>query len=78
MHSDLDLISIDSWREFFDRPEEPTVFRARCNWMARLAASTISVTQGHLTLVFGDRICWQCGEEERKRLRHKSKPIFLI
>lgn len=76
--ADPDLISIDSWHEFFDRPADSTVFRARGNWMARLAASTISVTQGHLTLVFGEQICWKCGEEERGRLSHKSKPIFII
>lgn len=73
-----ELTSIDSWHEFFDRREEPTVFRAKGNWMARLAATTISVTQGNLTLVFGDRICWECAEDERERLRHKKKPIFVI
>ena len=73
-----ELTSIDSWREFLDRSEEPSVFRAKGNWMARLAATVISVKQGNLTLVFGDHICWHCGEEERWRLRHKSKPIFII
>ena len=75
---DLELINVDSWKEFFDRPEEPIVFRAKGNWMARLAASSISVTQGHLTLMFGEYVCWGCGIEERDRLRHKAHPIFLL
>ena len=75
---DLTLITLDSWKEFFDRPEDPVVFRAHGNWMARLAASSISVMNGHLTIVFEDHVCWACGTEERDRLRHKTKPIFLL
>lgn len=76
--SEEELISIDSWYEFFDRPEGPVVFRAHGNWMARLAAASMSVVKGHLTLVFGENICWRCGEFERRHLGHKKKPIFIL
>ncbi len=76
--SEEELISIDSWYEFFDRPEGPVVFRAHGNWMARLAAASISVVKGHLTLVFGEDICWRCGEIEHRHLGHKKKPIFIL
>ena len=76
--SEEELISIDSWYEFFDRPKGPVVFRAHGNWMARLAAASMSVVKGHLTLVFGENICWRCGEFERRHLGHKKKPIFIL
>ncbi|EGX43301.1 hypothetical protein AOL_s00215g37 [Orbilia oligospora ATCC 24927] len=37
-----DLTSIDCWGEFFHRPSNPTVFRAKNNWAARLAALCLS------------------------------------
>ena len=73
-----ELISIDSWYEFFDRPEGPVVFRAHGNWMARLAAVSMSVEKKNLTLVFGENICWTCGEIEHHHLAHKKKPIFIL
>ena len=73
-----DLISIDSWYEFFNRPEGPVVFRAHGNWMARLAAVSMSVVKEHLTLVFGENICWRCGEIEHQHLGHKKKPSFIL
>ena len=73
-----ELISIDSWYEFFDRPEGPIVFRAHGNWMARLAAVSMSVAKKHLTLVFGEDLCWRCGEIEHQHLGHKKKPIFIL
>lgn len=76
--SEDELTSIDSWYEFFDRPEGPIVFRAHGNWMARLAAVSMSVRKGHLTLVFGENICWTCGEIEHRHLGHKKKPIFIL
>ncbi|KAK6520977.1 hypothetical protein TWF506_001213 [Arthrobotrys conoides] len=38
----VDLTSIDCWEEYFHRPSNPTVFRARSNWVARLAAVCFS------------------------------------
>ncbi|KAF3318449.1 hypothetical protein TWF173_007857 [Orbilia oligospora] len=37
-----DLTSIDCWGEFFHRPSNPTVFRAKNNWAARLAVLCLS------------------------------------
>ncbi|KAL6719748.1 hypothetical protein ACLMJK_001669 [Lecanora helva] len=73
-----ELVSIDSWREFFDRPDESAVFRARGSWMARLAATTFSVAQGHRTLVFGEKICWACGMEQVTDPNLHTSPIYII
>ncbi|KAL8690911.1 MAG: hypothetical protein Q9218_003743 [Villophora microphyllina] len=80
-----ELTSIDSWDEFLDRPAGPVVFRAHGNWMARLAAASLSIQQKHLTLVFGKDVCWTCGKEcwtceetERDRLACKKRPIFIL
>ena len=49
-----EMFSIDSWQDFLGRSDETSVLRAHGNWMARLAAATFSVSQGHLTLLFGN------------------------
>ncbi|KAK6536691.1 hypothetical protein TWF281_000912 [Arthrobotrys megalospora] len=36
------VTSIDCWGEYFNRPSNPTVFRAKGNWAARLAALCFS------------------------------------
>ena len=61
-----DMVSLDSWEEFLDRPPCIGIMRARSNWAARLAAISILVQQGnsHASMVVdGDRICWKCLEE---------------
>lgn len=72
------LVSLDSWYEFIDLPDGAVVFRGHGNWQARLAAATLSVRRGHLTLVFGEHVCWTCGQAERERLRHKKKVTFVV
>lgn len=72
------LTSTDSWYDFSTRPEGPIVFRANDNWMARLAAASMSIQQGHLTLVFGHNACWTCARIERQRLAHVAKPILIL
>ena len=74
----MELVTLDSWKECLDLPDEPVVFRAQGNWMARLAASSMSILRGHLTIVFGDHVCWQCGSDERERRKHNLKPMFLL
>ncbi|KAL8719399.1 MAG: hypothetical protein Q9181_008064, partial [Wetmoreana brouardii] len=73
-----ELTSVDSWYEFFDRPEGPIVFRAHGNWMARLAAASMSVVKGHLTLLFADNVCWTCGEIERHQCLAHQKSTFIL
>ena len=75
---DTEMYSIDSWHEFLGRSEATAVFRAHGNWMARLAATSMSVSKGYLTLLFDDEVCWQCGHLERAYLRHKAHPLFII
>ncbi|KAK7911106.1 hypothetical protein PG985_013587 [Apiospora marii] len=73
-----ELIALDTWEEFLDRPSEDSVLRARRNWQARLAATALSVARGDLTILLGDQPCWTCCEEERRRLRHKHKATYIM
>lgn len=75
---EMGLVSLDSWPEILERPAGISVVRAKGNWLARLAATTLSVTLGHLTIVLGDSICWKCSFEERERFRHKGDVIFIM
>jgi hypothetical protein len=75
---EFELTMVDSWDEFVDRPEGAAVVRAHGNWLARLAAATVSISKGHLTILFGKNLCWECGELERERFRHKSEVNFFI
>ncbi|KAI1263177.1 hypothetical protein F5Y18DRAFT_132046 [Xylariaceae sp. FL1019] len=64
-HEELppELISIDNWEELLDPPPAVGVFRAKSNWVARLAVASILIQQGneHSALIIGPRgICWNC------------------
>ncbi len=73
-----ELVTIDSWHEFLDRPDGPSVFRARDNWQARLAAAALSISRGQVPLVFEQKVCWACRWAERASHRQKSKAMFLV
>lgn len=55
-----DLISVDSWDEFFDLPSETVVVWACGNWQARLAMTAASVQRSKPTLVLPNRPCLDC------------------
>lgn len=72
------MVSVDCWDEFLDFPQDTAVIRAHRNWMARLALATISVSQGHLTVVLDSDWCWKCALEERRRFRHRKDVVYLL
>lgn len=59
------VCSIDLWDELLDKPQHiPGVVRATGNWLARLAATTLSVQSSHKTFLVpkGCEPCWKCYE----------------
>jgi hypothetical protein len=52
--------SIDTWDELLDLPESVAVFRAKGNWVARLAAVSIlrQKANGHIIVCGEGEICW--------------------
>jgi hypothetical protein len=54
------LISIDSWDELLDMPAGNIIVRAHGNWLARLAAATISIQKRRRTVFLPPITCWQC------------------
>lgn len=81
----MSLTSIDSWNEFLDRPQNPSIFRASGNWLARLSAATLSTQQGFETVILPDNssFCWICVERYCKKLRlsiygeDENAPMFI-
>lgn len=73
-----DKVSLDTWEEFLDQPNDDSVFRAHQNWQARLAATGLSVARGVLTIVCTADPCGICAEEERDRLTHKPRATYII
>ncbi|KAK5995258.1 hypothetical protein PT974_03657 [Cladobotryum mycophilum] len=62
----MDAVSLDTWEELLDLPPCLGVLRASGNWVARLAAASILVQQGHahsVAIIQGDRVCWNCLRE---------------
>ncbi|KAK8103520.1 uncharacterized protein PG998_010553 [Apiospora kogelbergensis] len=58
-----EMVSLDCWDEVLDPPPAIGVFRAKKNWIARLAVTAILTQQSHghaLVLVGGDHLCWKC------------------
>jgi hypothetical protein len=60
------MVSIDNWNEFLDHPNSVSIIRAKDNWLARLAFSTLSVKRKHQTIVLSHEgiICWPCIRDE--------------
>ncbi|KAK6855337.1 hypothetical protein PG995_008869 [Apiospora arundinis] len=58
-----EVVSLDCWEEVLDPPPTTGVFRAKKNWIARLAVTAILIQQNAhhaLILVGGERLCWKC------------------
>ncbi|KAF5536829.1 hypothetical protein FNAPI_11603 [Fusarium napiforme] len=81
------LTSIDSWLELLDLPPNASVFRARNNWLARLAGAALSLQIGAHTVVLPscETVCWKCiGESWKGDLsccdfdNKPSLPLFVI
>ncbi|GAP91955.1 hypothetical protein SAMD00023353_5700630 [Rosellinia necatrix] len=58
-----EIISLDDWEELLDPPPSAGIFRARSNWVARLAVCSILIQQnkGYSALLIGGaNLCWKC------------------
>lgn len=56
----MKLVSIDNWDELLDMPSENMIIRAHGNWLARLAAATISIQKKRRTIFLPPDTCWHC------------------
>ncbi len=64
--SSRELTSLENWTEFLWRPKSGGIFRARGNWQARLAATTINIAQGYKTVVLSATFCGDCVQCEMR------------
>ena len=65
------LKSIQNWAEFLERPQARGIVQAYQNWQARLAVTSVSLAQNHITLVLPDDICWPCVYEKLDNFQAK-------
>lgn len=58
----LDLVSVDTWLELLDPPQEgqDSVVRAHDNPIARIAAAAMAVRKRRSVIILPNRVCWQC------------------
>jgi hypothetical protein len=68
------VTSIDNWEELLDPPNSVAVVRAHGSWEACLAATAVSVSLGHQTILFQDHGCWSCG---LKVLQQLERPRWV-
>jgi hypothetical protein len=69
-HTDLpgrQLISLENWSEFLDRPDSGSIFKAMGNWQARLAGAILGLAQGHRVFVVQPDVCWKCVRDRLER-----------
>jgi hypothetical protein len=69
------IVSIDGWEELLDPPPCIGEFRAKGNWVARLAVASILCQQdkGHHAVIIGpEKVCWRCF----KRIYEEPEPHF--
>ncbi|KAI9677130.1 MAG: hypothetical protein M1822_008239 [Bathelium mastoideum] len=83
-HSAVDIrtfpiVSIDNWDEFLDNPKDGIIVRANNNWMARLAATSLSAQRKDNVVLIknSDRICWPC-IANRFKLRSSARNYVFI
>ncbi|CAJ2510752.1 Uu.00g063770.m01.CDS01 [Anthostomella pinea] len=58
--SSLKIISIPNFAEMIVPPRQPGIIRARENWQARLAATSLCLAKGYKVLLKPEQICWGC------------------
>jgi len=51
------IVSLQSWTEFLERPPHRSIFQAHNNWQARLAATAVSIAQGHKAILLPKTVC---------------------
>ncbi|KAF2456674.1 hypothetical protein BDY21DRAFT_40543 [Lineolata rhizophorae] len=75
----FEATAVDNWDEFIDKPSSLFVFRDRGNWIARLAAATISANRGDETIVIPSDypICWECLREKFQLTDDEEKPALI-
>ncbi|KAL7945338.1 hypothetical protein V8C42DRAFT_322840 [Trichoderma barbatum] len=58
----LDLVSIDSWLELLDPPQEgqDSVVRAHGNPTARIATAALARQKGRKVVILPEKVCWDC------------------
>jgi hypothetical protein len=55
-----DLVALQNWSEFLNRPQEAVILLANYNWQAQLAAVAITIAQGHSAYVVKEDSCCYC------------------
>lgn len=69
------LISLESWDEVLDLPDDICVVRASGNWIARLAITCVlarkSASQKVRITVCPSSVCWHC-------VKHQGFPIVYV
>lgn len=71
--ADLDLVSVDSWLELLDPPQEgqDSVVRAHDNPIARIATAALAMRKRPNVVILPERVCWQC-----QKLRTVGNQLF--
>lgn len=62
----LDLTSLENCEELIERESFNCIVQAQGNWLARLATTVLSVSQGHDTTGLPSSICWECVKSKHR------------
>lgn len=54
------VTSVDCWAELLDQPNNPSIVRAKGNWLARLAATVVAFQKKRQVLIASEKVCWAC------------------
>lgn len=54
------VTSVDCWAELLDQPTNPSIVRAKGNWLARLAATVVAFQKKRQVLIASETVCWAC------------------
>lgn len=72
-----DIVAIENWSHFLNRPESPVILLASSNWQAQLAATAIAIAQNHETYVIKDDSCSYCIVDAVEMARHGESVVWV-
>ncbi|KAL9073025.1 MAG: hypothetical protein Q9157_004898 [Trypethelium eluteriae] len=72
------MVSINSWWEYLDAPQSPSIVRAKGNYIARLAIAAAQRQKGKNTILAKNAVCWACVSDLANRMKFDKESTMII
>ncbi|KAJ6779527.1 hypothetical protein PWT90_07848 [Aphanocladium album] len=77
-YEQLPLAAIENWSELLENRNQSSIFLAKGNWQARLAAMMICIAQKRQVCLVSGSVCWECIAARRRSQRDFNSAVIYI